>query len=58
MNNKYHSTRTKKHLEKVNRTNKVKNTLATLGLLCVPVFALAVIVLDFVGVYRLSWLFN
>lgn len=58
MNNKYHSTRTKKHLEKVNRLNKVKHIATTLGLLCVPVLALSAIVLDFVGVYRLSWLLS
>lgn len=58
MNNKFYSARTQKHFAKVNRYNKVKNTLTALGLLCVPVLALSAIVLDFVGVYRLSWLIN
>ena len=58
MNNKFYSARTREHLAKVNRYNKVKNTLATLGLLCVPVLALSAIILDFVGVYRLSWLLS
>ena len=58
MNNKFYSARTREHLSKVNRTNKVKNTLTTLGLLCVPVLALSAIILDFVGAYRLSWLLS
>ncbi len=54
---KYHSQRTKKHLAKISKVNKVVNLLKTIGLFLVCFIPLGLIILDWLRVFRLSWMF-
>ena len=57
MKTEYMTDRTKAFMKKHNRNLKIENAIKTCLLMLIPVSLVILIILDWLRVFRLSWLF-
>ena len=57
MKTEYMSEKTKAFMKKHNRNLKIENTIKTCLIMLIPVSLVILIILDWLRVFRLSWLF-
>lgn len=55
---KYYSKKTEQFMKKHNRNLKIENFLKSCLLMLIPVGLVVLIILDWLRVFRISWMFN
>ena len=53
----FYSKRTQAYMNKRSKVNNIKSVLVSTGLMMIPVLLISLIILDWLRVFRLSWLF-